>query len=307
MAIESASARLLAEARFQAAYAQFLTDGQFRQRVLHPSASGPPVAGLTSADIDRLRAMDQDRVELFSQCLFGNRLAAIEEAFPLSFKVMGDAVPALVRTLDARDVAIDTRKYAEAVRFADFVLNGGGADVRALSDSVLGLLRYELIILNLRVRPQSPAWPALAIHSSEGLRRALEDHVDVVLVLNHNHALLSVGFDVEALNDLAPDTVSFAEAEADIMILLHRGENGAVHQKRLNHASAATILMIDGTRTFRALVDAYAAWLGRAPGAGLDEEIKELCINLCACGALCFEPVAAGAGHDPRRLAGYVA
>ena len=304
MAIESASARLRAEARFQEAYARFLTDTQFRELVLKPSASGESVADLSGADINRLRAMDQDRIELFAQCLFGNRMAAIKEAFPLSFKVMGDAVPALVRMLDARDIAIDTRKYAEAVRFADFVLHGDIAGPLTLSDSVLGLLRYELIMLNLRVRPQSPTWPQSAVHSAEVLRRALERQNDAGIALNLNHAVLRVGFDVEVLRDLAPDTVSFAEAEADTIIMLHRDENCVVHQKRLNYASAAAILMIDEARTFRALVDGYAAWLGRGSGVDLEEELKELCINLCACGALCFMPVAADAGEDARWPAG---
>jgi len=253
MAIKSAFPELRAEGRFQEAYARFLTDERFRELVLKPSAPGGTVADFSGAVIDRLRAMDQNRVELFAQCLFTNRVAAIEEAFPLSFKVMGHAIPTLVRALDAHDVAIDTRKYAEAARFADFVLNGGDASARSLSDSALGLLRYELIMLNLRVRPQLPAWPHSAIHSPEELRRALDHDDDVVLVLNLNHALLGVDFDVEVLRDLAPDAKSLAEAEADMIVLLHRDVNGVVDQKRLNHASAAAVLMIDGTRTFRAL------------------------------------------------------
>ncbi len=106
-------------------------------------------------------------------------------------------------------------------------------------------------MLNLRVRPQLPTWPDSTIHSAETLRRALEDNNDVGLVLNPNRALLSVGFDVEVLRDLTSDSARFAEAEADIVILLHRGEDGVVHQKRLNHASAAAMLMIEETRTFR--------------------------------------------------------
>ncbi len=289
MAIDCPSMRIRAEARFQNAYARFLTDERFRERVLTPSAPSEPIPDVDDADVDRLRAMDQNRIELFAQCLFANRIAAIEEAFPLSTKVMKDVIPALVRTLDARDVPIDTRKYAEAVRFADFVLNGN-AGAQTLSDSVLGLLRYELIILNLCIRPQSPEWPSSAMRSTEAFRRALKDQDDVVLVLNRNSALLNVGFDVEALSDLAPDAASFAEAEADTFIFLHRGEDGVVHRKRLNHASAAAILMIDGTRTFRALVAAYAAWLGCAFGPDPEENLKELCVSLCAGGALCLEP-----------------
>jgi hypothetical protein len=301
MGVESASPHLSAEARFQDAYARFLTDQAFRELVLRPSASSGSVTDLSRTDIDRLRAMDQSRVELFAQCLFTNRLAAVAEAFPLSFKVMGSAVPALVHALDLHDVAIDTRKYAEAARFADFVLNDGDPRARGLSGAVLGLLRYELILLNLRVRPQLPAWPQAAIHSAEALGRALTQDEDVVLVLNLNHALLGVNYDVEVLRDLAPDVASFAAAEADIIVLLHRDENGVVHEKRLNHASAAAILMIDGTGTFRSLVAAYAVWLNRASDVGLEDGLKELCVSLCACGALCFKPAVADAGKTTCR------
>jgi hypothetical protein len=291
MGVESTSTHLHWEARFQDAYARFLTDSDFRKLVLNPSADDDMVADLSRADLDRLRAMDQGRVELFAGCLFTNRMAAIAEAFPLSFKVIGSAVPGLVRALDRRDVATDTRKYAEAVRFADFVLNGDDAHARSLPDAALGLLRYELILLNLRVRPQRPA--DSAIHSDDALHQALSQDCDVVPVLNRNHALLAVDYDLETLRDLDLDVTSLAAAEATMIVLLHRDENGVVHEKSLNQASAAAILMIDGTRTFRALVAAYAAWLDRASDASLEEGLKELCVNLCACGALCFEPVSA--------------
>ena len=113
-------------------------------------------------------------------------------------------------------------------------------------------------------------------------------------MLNYNHALLSVGYDVESLRDLTPESASVAEVPQHIIILLHRDENGMVHQKRLNQASAAAILMIGGAPTFRAFVAAYSEWLGRASSRGLEEELKDLCLSLCGCGALAFEPAVAG-------------
>jgi hypothetical protein len=177
------------------------------------------------------------------------------------------------------------------VRFADFVLNGGSANARALCDPVLGLLHYELAVLNLRLRPQLPAWPESTIRSTKAFLESLEDAKDVTLVLNRNHALLGVGFDVDALRELPADAAPPAPIETDIVVLLHRGDNGGVGQKALNHASAAAVLMIQERRTFRALIAAYREWLGRDPGAGLEKELSELCFSLCECGALGFEPV----------------
>lgn len=292
MAINFASARMSQEARFQDAYARFLTDERFRERVRKASTHREPVDGLSDADVGRLLGMDQDRIDLFARCLFVNRMAVVEDAFPLSFKIMGNAVGDLVRALDARHIAIDTRKYAEAVRFADFVLYSDDPVARALSDSVLSLLRYELTMLSLRIRPQLPMWPASAIHSVEALRRALEEDGDAGLVLNNNRALLSVGFDVDLLRDVTTDTVPI-EAETEVIVLLYRAEGGVVQQKRLNHASAAAILTIEKARMFRALVGAFATWLGRVPGVELEQELKELCIGLCDCGALCMESLLA--------------
>lgn len=288
MLIEDSSTQLRAEAQFQTAYARFLTDDQFREGILNPSAPEDEMEGFSRATIRRLRTMNPDRVELFAQCLFGNRIAAIEEAFPLTVKVMGPAVPSLVRALDAVDTAIDTRKYPEAIRFADFVLNGGAAEARDLPSLVIGLLRYELIFLNLRVRPQFPEWPDSVIHSAEDLRRALDAKEDIRLVLNRNHALVSVDIDVELLRELDPKEIRISGTETGVMILLHRGENGVVHEERLNSASAAAILMIEEAQTFRNLVSAYKAWLG-ASKAGFENEIKKLCVNLSTCGALGFE------------------
>jgi hypothetical protein len=283
-----------AERRFQDAYARFLTDEQFRQSVLGWCSGDDLIGDLSEADLGRLRSMDQDRVKLFATCLFSNRIAAIAEAFPLSVKMMADALPSLVRALDAQNVAVDTRKYPEAARFADFVLNGGHEGAHQLSDPVLALLQYELAALNLRVRPRMPAWPDSAIRSVEVFSRALNDGEDVRLVLNRNHALLTVGFDVEALRELSADAASLAQTETETFVLLHRGDNGTVQQKGLNHASAAAILMIDETRTFRELIASYAQWLGNDAGATFEEELKELCIGLCACGALGFETVPSG-------------
>src|SRR3954468_21995764 len=106
MAVEVASSWLSAEAQFQAAYARFLTDEEFRAQVLGPAASEEPTLDVSPVDIDRLRAMYAEQVELFAQCLLGNRIAAIEEAFPLTFKIIGHTVVDLVRTLDKRNVAV---------------------------------------------------------------------------------------------------------------------------------------------------------------------------------------------------------
>jgi len=141
-----------AERRFQDAYARFLTDEQFRQSVLGWCSGDDLIDDLSEADLGRLQSMDQGRVKLFATCLFSNRIAAIAEAFPLSVKMMADALPSLVQALDAQNVAVDTRKYPEAARFADFVLNGGHEGAHQLSDPVLALLQYELAALNLRVR-----------------------------------------------------------------------------------------------------------------------------------------------------------
>jgi hypothetical protein len=287
-----------AEPRFQDAYARFLTDEQFRQSVLRWCSGDDLIDDLSEAEIGRLRSMDRDRVELFAKCLVSNRIAAIAEAFPLSVKMMAGALPALVQALDAQNVAVDTRKYPEAARFADFVLNGGDAGAHLLSDPVLALLQYELAVLNLRVRPRLPAWPDCAIRSVEAFRRVLEDGQDVRLVLNRNHALLTVGFDVETLRELPSDAASLAQTEAETVVLLHRGDDGTVHQKGLNHASAAAILMIDEAPTFRALIASYAQWLGYNSGASLEEELKELCIGLCVCGALGFETASSGEMRD---------
>jgi hypothetical protein len=302
--IDSASERFRAEAEFQNAYARFLTDEIFRGLVLNPVPPGDPPPGLSDETIDRLRKLDQHRVELFAQCLFGNRMAAIEEAFPLTVRVIGEVLPAIVRALDAVDVAVDTRKYPEAIRFADFVLNAGDAEARALPDSALGLLGYELIVLNLRVRPQFPEWPDSALHSAAELRRELRQERDIGLVLNRNHALVSVGYDVEMLRELPLDALLVPEAETDIMILLHRGENGAVHEKRLNPASAAAILMIEEAPTFREFVSAYKEWLSPPSGIALSQELRELCISLCDCGALGFEPGVKNSAGNARRTAG---
>jgi hypothetical protein len=301
VATSPASSRRNAEARFQVAYARFLTDERFRQSVLAASSADSSIDGLSDADIDRLRAMDQDRIELFDKCLFGNRIAAIAEAFPLSVKVMADALPTLVKDLDAQNVAVDTRKYPEAVRFADFVLNGGSANARALSDPVLGLLHYELTVLNLRLRPQLPTWPESTIRSAKAFLESLEDANDVALVLNPNHALL---FDVDALRELPPDAAPPAPLETDMVVLLHRSDTGGVGQMGLNHASAAAVLMIDETRTLHGLIAAYCAWLGRDHGAGPEKELSELCIRLCECGALGFEPLPGTASEPAAAHAG---
>lgn len=278
-----------AEARFQAAYVRFLTDEQFRRSVLDSSEICRPPAGLSGTEIERLRRMKQERVQLFSDCLFGNRMAAIEEAFPLSFKMMGAAMPALVRALDAQDVAVDTRKYAEAKRFADFVLTGADQSAPPLPDAALKMLNYEFVMLNLRVRPQLPAWPGSAIHSIEVFHQLLERGEDIGLALNRNHALVSVGGDIEALQDLAPGEGPVAKTDADVIILLHRGDNGVVHRMCLNDASAAAVLMIERTGMFRSLIDAYAAWLGVTTTVGLEQELKKLCARLCDSGILRFE------------------
>jgi hypothetical protein len=300
MLIEDPSAHLEAEVQFQNAYARFLTDDQFRERVLNAPEPEETIGELTGATIRRLREMNPDRVELFAQCLFGNRMAAIEEAFPLTVKMMGTAAPPLVRALDAVDIATDTRKYPEALRFAEFVLNSETAETQALPNLIVGLLRYELIFLNLRVRPQLPEWPDATIHSAGDLRLALDAGKDIYLMLNRNHALVSVDIDVELLRELDTQEIPASGTEAGVMILLHRGDNGIVHEERLNPASAAAVLMIEEARTFRKLVSAYGAWLGRQSEASLDSELKELCIGLCARGALGFEPVVSVPCEDMR-------
>jgi hypothetical protein len=304
VATSLASSRRNAEARFQVAYARYLTDERFRQSVRAASSADGSIEGLSGADINRLRAMDQDRVELFDKCLFGNRIAAIAEAFPLSVKVMADALPALVKDLDAQNVAVDTRKYPEAVRFADFVLNGGSANAHALSDPILGLLHYELTVLNLRLRPQLPTWPESTIRSAKAFLESLVDANDLALVLNPNHALLGVGFDVDALRELPPDAAPPAPLETDMVVLLHRSDTGGVGQMGLNHASAAAVLMIDEARTLHGLIAAYCAWLGRERGAGLEKELSELCMSLCECGALGFEPLPGTASEPAAAHAG---
>ena len=302
MGTDCASPWFRAEARFQRAYARFLTDKRFRQQVLDASAPEGQ-SDLTETDIDRLRGMNLDRVEIFAQCLYGNRLAAIKEAFPLTFKVLGNSVQPLVRALDAVDVAVDTRKYPEAIRFANFALSGGCSEGSSVPESVLGLLQYELSMLNLRLRPHFPEWPDLAVRSGKSLQQALEAGEDICLVRNQNSALLSVAFDIEALRELPQDVLPVATAGPDNIILLYRGENGVVHEQCLNHSSAAAILMIDGTRTFQALVTAYAEWSARPFSADLANGLMTLCVSLCTCRALGYLPLRCDPDHVAPRSA----
>lgn len=285
---------LHAEARFQVAYAQLLTDERFRERVLQADACEESTSGISAADLDRLRAIDAERVEMFAQCLFGNRMAAIQEAFPLTCKVIGNAVVVdLIRALDDRNVAMDTRKYPEAARFADFMLDSDEACARSLPEPVLTLLHYEWVLLKLRVRPVLQNWPDTVVRSTDALRSALERKDDVRLILDRNHALAKVRYDIDSLreNEWGP----WLEADEDMILLLHRGENAIIHQKHLNYASAAAILMIDGTRSFPKLLADVAAWLGLNDSSDLETSMRELCFELCACDVLGFVPADASA------------
>lgn len=280
-----------AEARFQHAYARFLTDEPFRMRILDPATGNGGIADIGPDDIGRLRAMDRQRVELFAQCLIGNRMASIAEALPLTVKVLGDSVYDLVRQLDAQEIAVDTRKYAEASRFADYVLSDPYP--APLPDATRALLHFEITDLRLRLRPQWPAWPDGVVRSADALRSALARSEDVRLVINGNHALLGLAHDVEKLRELAAADAASAAVDEGIIVLLNRADSGVVHHTRLDPPSAAAILMIAEGRTFRALVSDCAQWLDRAADSDLQGGLADLCVALCAREALGFLPAGA--------------
>ncbi len=287
-----------AEARFQASYARLLTDSRFRAWVLAPEAAEGGDFDLSLRERERLRAMDADRIELFAQCLVGNRMAAIAEAFPLTAKILGSSLLDLVQALDRQSIALDTRKYPEALRFANFLLNGkeDGNDDRgqAVPERALGLLHFELKRLNLRLRPQLENWPSSVNRSPDALQAAFARHDDLRPILDLNHAVVEVGYDIEALREV--ESEPWPELSENCLVLLHRGENGAVGELSLNRESAAAVLMIDGTRTFAGLLTDLGNWLGLPGATGLYEPVVGLCTELGARGVLGFVPADMEAG-----------
>jgi hypothetical protein len=235
------------------------------QEALACALTDPALRGDAGALPPSLAGVAPERLRAFAGVLEGKRRRRVQDALPMSFRLLGPRFASLFASYAAANPPTETARRGEVAAFAAHA----AAALRSESDVVPGvsgvaiadLLRYEAI--RDRLRRQSPPIP---VPPDEPAGEPLLDRRPAM-----GPAVAVACFDVAVdqwLVDLA-STSAAAPAEERVPLLVARfAQPPLVRARRVNRATAALLSRCDGRTTLGDLLDDLASELGaREAGA----------------------------------------
>jgi hypothetical protein len=263
------------ELRFQTALARVLTDQSLRLSVFSKSQHD-----LCEVDTKRLLAMDPERLDIYAELVFLNRLAKTAEGLPITTKLLGARTWEHMREFARQFPSVGIKKHAEAMAFGSWLKSEFAKNPPA-HPYFLDVLKYETTALDLRFsfdgiytlgNTEDQADTDRLLHSPKS------NFNYIPLRLRH-HCLLSFA------HDPAPiiDTVNEGKRPHDAvpkktLMLLYVAPSGTLMQISPSPTAAAFLSAIDGFSSLEVVIQTAARILRSSDAI---EPFKMRCLDLC--------------------------
>jgi hypothetical protein len=269
----------VSEFTFQGAFVRLVTDAKARQAVFAGDITPLTELGLSPAQAQQLLTIDRERLEVFSELVFAQRLDDIVHMLPLTVRLLGERVSQIAYDFNHKLTPEYSRRREHALAFARFLKEE--FERRPPTPPFLAdVLSYEMNTLELYDK-RNESDP---VQSSRLARRMHESAAQALIVpqrLSHNRAL-SFNYDVLAImrQMTEEDRIPAAPVERPCYLLIRMNPTGLIEHDEINFPTLAFIRACDGTATLGAIIESLAETFQQNTPA-LFHEFKRGCLQLC--------------------------
>lgn len=279
-------------------FVRLLTDAKARQAAFAGDLRPLTELGLTPDEAQSFLTIDHERLEIFSELIFAQRLDDIIHMLPLTVRLLGERVPHIAYEFNHKMTPEYSRKRDHALAFARFLkelFDEQPPEPQFLAD----VLSYEMNTLELYDK-RNESDPAQSGRWSQQLRgRSTQERI-VPQRLSHGRAL---SFNYDVLGIMREMTeggrLPTEPPPRPTHILLRMNPTGLIEHDEINLPTLAFIRACDGETPLSRIIEDLAETFQQNTPVLFDEfrlGCLQLCESLLARSVISLKPREAAAG-----------
>jgi len=267
----------MSEFSFQETMVKVLTDAKIRQSLFAGDSQALRAAGFSDEDLQRLRDISPERLEVFADMVMGQRITDILQILPLTSQILGNRLHALVFEFNQELRPSSSTKQAQALAFAQFLSERFSRQTPQPS-YLVDVLRYEMTALGLfGMRNELRNMPDGLI---PGLDRIEVQETVVPFRLGAN-AIIQVEVDIlEIATELKDGRIPESPRRQPVLLLMRVDRRGLIEKDQINSTTQVFVEACDNVKTLNEVIEELAVRFQQNTST-LRPDFNQKCVALC--------------------------